>query len=308
MITRFRFGILALVCLVTANHNDAGPTSVDVRRAEGAATKMSGHTNRLAHEKSPYLLQHAHNPVDWFPWGEEAFAKARSEDRPVFLSVGYAACHWCHVMERESFEDETTAKLMNEQFVAIKVDREERPDVDGIYMDAVQAMSGSGGWPMSVFLTPEGKPFYAGTYFPDEPRHGLPSFRQVLEGIADAWTTRRDEVEVQSGRVIESIRRAGALEASDEPLTGAVADEAFQTLRHSFDPRWGGFSGAPKFPQPMTLEFVLRQAIRDVPDALEMTILTLDRMAGGACSIRSAAGSRATPPTARGWCSTSRRC
>ena len=237
--------------------------------------------NRLAGASSPYLLQHAHNPVDWFPWGEEAFAKARSEDRPVFLSVGYAACHWCHVMERESFEDETIAKLLNERFVAIKVDREERPDVDGIYMDAVQAMSGSGGWPMSVFLTPEGKPFYAGTYFPDEPRHGLPSFRQVLEGIADAWTTRRDEVEVQSGRVIESIRRAGALEANDEPLTGAVADEAFQTLRHAFDPAWGGFGGAPKFPQPMTLEFVLRQAIRDVPDALEMVVLTLDRMARG---------------------------
>jgi uncharacterized protein YyaL (SSP411 family) len=237
--------------------------------------------NRLAGASSPYLLQHAYNPVDWFPWGEEAFAKARAEDRPVFLSVGYAACHWCHVMERESFEDEETAKLLNERFVAIKVDREERPDVDGIYMDAVQAMSGSGGWPMSVFLTPEGKPFYAGTYFPDEPRHGLPSFRQVLEGIADAWVTRRDEVEVQSGRVTESIRRVGELEASEEPLTGAVAGEAFQTLRHSFDPRWGGFGGAPKFPQPMTLEFVLRQAIREVPDALEMTVLTLDRMAGG---------------------------
>ena len=237
--------------------------------------------NRLAGASSPYLLQHAHNPVDWYPWGDEAFAKARAEDRPVFLSVGYAACHWCHVMERESFEDEATASLLNERFVAIKVDREERPDVDGIYMDAVQAMTGSGGWPMSVFLTPDGRPFYAGTYFPDEPRHGLPSFGQVLEGIADAWATRRDEVEVQSGRVIESIRRVGALEASEDPFTEAVANEAFQTLRHSFDPRWGGFGGAPKFPQPMTLEFVLRQAIRDVPDALEMTVLTLDRMADG---------------------------
>jgi uncharacterized protein len=237
--------------------------------------------NRLAGASSPYLLQHAHNPVDWYPWGEEAFARASTEDRPVFLSVGYAACHWCHVMERESFEDEETARLLNDRFVAIKVDREERPDVDGIYMDAVQAMTGSGGWPMSVFLTPGGKPFYAGTYLPDQPRHGLPSFRQVLEGIADAWATRRDEVEVQSDRVIESIRRVGALEASEEPLTGAVADEAFQTLRHSFDPRWGGFGGAPKFPQPMTVEFVLRQAIRDVPDALEMVVLTLDRMAGG---------------------------
>ncbi len=238
-------------------------------------------TNRLAGASSPYLLQHAHNPVDWYPWGDEAFAKARTEDRPLFLSVGYAACHWCHVMERESFEDDETAKLLNERFVAIKVDREERPDVDGIYMDAVQAMTGSGGWPMSVFLTPEGKPFYAGTYFPDQPRHGLPSFRQVLDGIADAWTTRRDEIEVQSDRVIESIRRAGELEASEETLTDALAYEAFQTLRHSFDPRWGGFGGAPKFPQPMTVEFVLRQALRGTPDALEMAVLTLDRMAGG---------------------------
>jgi uncharacterized protein YyaL (SSP411 family) len=238
-------------------------------------------TNRLARESSPYLLQHAHNPVDWYPWGEEAFAKARAEDRPVFLSVGYAACHWCHVMERESFEDEATANLLNERFVAIKVDREERPDVDGIYMDAVQAMTGSGGWPMSVFLTPEGKPFYAGTYFPEEPRHGLPSFRQVLEGISEAWSARRDEVEVQSGRVIESIGRVATLGGSEEPLSDAIAKEAFQTLRRSFDPRWGGFGGAPKFPQPMTLEFVLRQAIREWPDALEMVILTLDRMAGG---------------------------
>ena len=237
--------------------------------------------NRLAGASSPYLLQHAHNPVDWYPWGEEAFAKARAEDRPLFLSVGYAACHWCHVMERESFEDEETAKLLNDRFVAVKVDREERPDVDGIYMDAVQAMTGSGGWPMSVFLTPDGKPFYAGTYFPDQPRHGLPSFRQVLGGIADAWASRRDEIEVQSGRVIESIRRSGELEASEEPLTDAVAYEAFQTLRHSFDPRWGGFGGAPKFPQPMTVEFVLRRAIRGTPDALEMAVLTLDRMAGG---------------------------
>jgi len=248
-------------------------------RQTGGVTERSA--NRLAGASSPYLLQHAHNPVDWYPWGEEAFAKARAEDRPVFLSVGYAACHWCHVMERESFEDEATAGFLNERFVAIKVDREERPDVDGIYMDAVQAMTGSGGWPMSVFLTPEGKPFYAGTYFPDQPRHGLPSFRQVLDGIADAWASRRDEIEVQSGRVIESIRHAGALEGSEEPLTEAVANEAFQTLRHSFDPRWGGFGGAPKFPQPMTLEFVLRQAIRETPDALEMAILTLDRMAGG---------------------------
>src|SRR5213596_2906102 len=170
-------------------------------------------TNRLAKETSPYLLQHAHNPVDWYSWGEEAFACARAEDKPLFLSIGYSACHWCHVMERESFESDDIAAILNEHFVSMKVDREERPDVDSIYMEAVQLMTGHGGWPMSVFLTPEGKPFYAGTYFPDQPRHGMPSFRQVLEGISDAWSTRRDEVEVQSGRVIESIRRAGALEA-----------------------------------------------------------------------------------------------
>jgi uncharacterized protein YyaL (SSP411 family) len=241
----------------------------------------SSTTNRLAEESSPYLLQHAHNPVDWYPWGDEAFENARTKDLPVFLSVGYAACHWCHVMERESFEDPETARLLNERFVSIKVDREERPDVDGIYMDAVQAMTGSGGWPMSVFLTPEGKPFYAGTYFPDEPRHGMPSFRQVLDGLSDAWATQRDEIEVQSARVTEAIARAGAPAGSEEPLTHEIAATAFAKLQRSFDPRWGGFGGAPKFPQPMTLEFVLRQAIRGVPDALEMAILTLDRMADG---------------------------
>jgi uncharacterized protein YyaL (SSP411 family) len=184
-------------------------------------------------------------------------------------------------MERESFEDEDTARLLNERFVSIKVDREERPDVDGIYMDAVQAMTGSGGWPMSVFLTPEGKPFYAGTYFPDEPRHGLPSFRQVLEGISDAWTSRRDEVQEQSGRVTEAIRRAGIPSGSPEPLTDDIPTSAFARLQRTFDPRWGGFGGAPKFPQAMTLEFVLRQAVRGIPDALEMVVLTLERMAGG---------------------------
>jgi uncharacterized protein YyaL (SSP411 family) len=241
----------------------------------------SPRTNRLARESSPYLLQHAQNPVDWYPWGDEAFEKALVEDRPVFLSVGYAACHWCHVMERESFEDEGTAGLLNERFVSIKVDREERPDVDAIYMDAVQAMTGSGGWPMSVFLTPQGKPFYAGTYFPDEPRHGMPSFRQVLEGISDAWTSRRDEVEVQSSRVTEAIGSAAGLTASTEPLSDEILAAAFARLQRDFDPRWGGFGGAPKFPQPMTLEFILRQAIRGVPDALEMVVLTLDRMADG---------------------------
>ncbi len=238
--------------------------------------------NRLARETSPYLLQHAHNPVDWYPWGDEAFARAAEADRPVFLSVGYAACHWCHVMERESFEDDETAALLNGGFVSIKVDREERPDVDGIYMDAVQAMNqGQGGWPMSVFLTPGGEPFFAGTYFPKEPRFGSPSFRQVLAGITDAWTDRRDAVAVQGTRVTEAIRRATTLSASSEPLTEDIAAGAFDAIRRGFDARWGGVGGAPKFPQPMTLEFLLRLAVRGVPDALEMVTLTLDRMADG---------------------------
>ena len=162
--------------------------------------------NRLAGETSPYLLQHAHNPVDWYPWGEEALARARELDRPIFLSVGYAACHWCHVMERESFEDEETAAALNEWFVAIKVDREERPDLDAVYMDAVQALTGQGGWPMSVFLTPDGRPFYGGTYFPDRPRHGMPSFRQVLSAISQAWTERREEVEEAATGMATHIR------------------------------------------------------------------------------------------------------
>ncbi|MGZ8604277.1 MAG: thioredoxin domain-containing protein, partial [Actinomycetota bacterium] len=167
--------------------------------------------NRLATETSPYLLQHADNPVDWYPWGEEALERARAQDRPILLSIGYAACHWCHVMERESFEDEATAALMNEHFVSIKVDREERPDLDAIYMDAVQAMTGHGGWPLTAFLTPDGRPFYAGTYFPDEDRHGMPAFRKVLTAIAETWATRRDEVDAQSAKVVEAISRASTL-------------------------------------------------------------------------------------------------
>jgi len=237
--------------------------------------------NRLADATSPYLLQHADNPVDWFPWGEEALSKAAIEDRPIFLSIGYAACHWCHVMERESFEDERIAALLNANFVPIKVDREERPDLDAIYMDAVQALTGQGGWPLSAFLTPAGKPFFAGTYFPKEPAHGMPSFRQVIEGIAEAWRERRAEIEGQGGRVIEAISHAASLTASVEPLTEGITSSALTSLRRSFDETWGGFGSAPKFPQPMTLEFVLRMALRDAPDALLMLTTTLDRMAAG---------------------------
>ncbi len=238
-------------------------------------------TNRLAQETSPYLLQHAHNPVDWYPWGREAFERAHREDKPVLLSIGYAACHWCHVMEEESFEDPDTAALMNDRFVSIKVDREERPDVDSIYMDAVQAMTGGGGWPLTAFLTPEGEPFYAGTYFPNEDRHGLPAFRKILASISDAWQNRRDEVITQGRRVVNAIARAETMSASRDPLSDDVLRRAFDALRRSFDHRWGGFGGAPKFPQPMTLEFMLRCHLRGYDGALEMLQTTLDRMAAG---------------------------
>jgi uncharacterized protein len=237
--------------------------------------------NRLARETSPYLLQHSENPVDWFPWGEEALAVAETEDRPIFLSIGYAACHWCHVMERESFEDEETAAFLNANFVPIKVDREERPDLDAIYMDAVQAMTGQGGWPLSAFLTPDGRPFFAGTYFPKEAGRGLPSFRQVLDAIREAWHARRPDLEEQGGRIVEAISRTVSVADPEEPLTDEISTSALATLRDAFDTRWGGFGVAPKFPQPMTLEFVLRMAVRGKPDALEMLTTTLDRIASG---------------------------
>ncbi|HEY1330963.1 MAG TPA: DUF255 domain-containing protein, partial [Actinomycetota bacterium] len=237
--------------------------------------------NRLVGETSPYLLQHAHNPVDWYPWGEEALAKARTEDKPILLSIGYAACHWCHVMERESFEDPATASLMNEHFVCIKVDREERPDLDAIYMDAVQTMTGSGGWPMTVFLTPDGVPFFAGTYFPPVDLHGMPAFPRVLQGVAEAWRERRDVADEQGRRVLDVISRAASSAESHEPLIEEVLRSAFEGLRQAFDPEWGGFGGAPKFPQPMTLEFLLRCHLRGYDGALEMLTTTLDRMAAG---------------------------
>jgi uncharacterized protein len=239
--------------------------------------------NRLADETSPYLLQHAWNPVDWYPWGLEALERARREDKPILLSVGYAACHWCHVMAHESFEDAETAALMNELFVCVKVDREERPDLDGIYMDAVQAMTGQGGWPMTVFLTPEGGPFYAGTYFPKVDRPGMPSFRRVLLAVADAWSGRREDARAQGAKLVELIAAQAALPAAEgEGLPGEpVLREAFEGLRRAFDAAWGGFGQAPKFPQPMTLEFLLRCHLRGYEGALGMAELTLDRMATG---------------------------
>ena len=231
--------------------------------------------NRLAQETSPYLLQHADNPVEWYPWGEEALARARAEDRPILLSIGYAACHWCHVMEHESFEDEATAALMNERFVSVKVDREERPDLDAVYMDAVVAMAGHGGWPMTVFLTPDGEPFFGGTYYPPEPRHGLPSFRQVLTAISDTWRERRDDVARQAQALVEAVRQTALQQPSHEPLTSGLLTAAVAGLQRQLDPVWGGFGRSPKFPQASVVEFLLRRG------ELEAAMRTLDGMALG---------------------------
>jgi len=237
--------------------------------------------NRLAQETSPYLLQHADNPVDWYPWGEEALERARAEDKPILLSIGYAACHWCHVMEHESFEDDDTALLMNEHFVNVKVDREERPDVDALYMEAVVALTGQGGWPMTVFLTPEGVPFFGGTYYPPEPRHGMPSFRDVLETISGLYRERRGAVDGSASQLKEALEQASRLSPSPEPLTAQLLGDASVTLRRQFDPEWGGFGGAPKFPPASTLEFLLRMHLRGDEQALPMVVKTLDAMAAG---------------------------
>ncbi len=240
------------------------------------------YTNRLINATSPYLLQHAHNPVDWYEWEEKAFAKAKSEDKPILLSIGYSSCHWCHVMAKESFEDEGTADLMNTYFVSIKVDREERPDIDNIYMTAVQAMTGSGGWPMTVFLMPDGVPFYGGTYFPPEDRYGMPSFSRVLLSLADAYNRRRDELLKSGGELLAHIREASSARLPDSPITLELLDDAYASLHGQFDPTYGGFGRAPKFPQPMTFEFLLRYAQRtDTPLAWDMLHKTLRSMAEG---------------------------
>jgi uncharacterized protein YyaL (SSP411 family) len=237
--------------------------------------------NKLAQESSPYLLQHANNPVDWYPWGEEALTRAAAEDKPIFLSIGYSACHWCHVMEHESFENERTAALMNEQFINIKVDREERPDLDTIYMDAVVAMTGHGGWPMSVFLTPQGVPFYGGTYYPPTPRHGMPSFEQVLVGVANTYRSNRASVD-QNGRALMARINATIPLQSEGSLDPAVPALALQALSRSFDRVEGGLSGAPKFPQPMTYDFMLRSYVRSQrTSTLDFVALTLRKMAFG---------------------------
>jgi hypothetical protein len=234
--------------------------------------------NRLAGATSPYLLQHAENPVDWYEWGDEAFERARAEDKPLLVSVGYSSCHWCHVMAHESFESETTAALMNELFVNVKVDREERPDVDAVTMEAAVGMTGSGGWPTTVFMTPEAKPFYAGTYFPPEPRHGIPSFPELLRAVSETWRERRDDIERQAARVDDALRTTTSSEPSSEPLTSAVLSGAVRGVAATFEPAFGGFGRAPKFPAASTLEFLLRRG-----DETSLTIVTstLDGMVAG---------------------------
>ena len=237
--------------------------------------------NRLADEPSPYLRQHAENPVDWYPWGEEAFAKAREQDRPLLVSIGYSACHWCHVMAHESFEDTATAELLNRLFVNVKVDREERPDVDGVYMDAVQAMTGHGGWPLTIFVTPDGKPFYGGTYFPKEGRHGLPSFQEVCVAVDEHWREHRDDATAQAERLTEAVARSGSLEATAVPGPDVVA-AACRDLRAQHDEEWGGFGRAPKFPQTMSHELLLAAHARTPdPTLLDAVVTSLDAMASG---------------------------
>ena len=251
------------------------------------APGISQHTNRLSHEKSPYLLQHAHNPVDWYPWGEEAFAKARRENKPIFLSIGYSTCHWCHVMAHESFEDKDTAAIMNREFVNIKVDREERPDVDRVYMTFVQATTGGGGWPMSVWLTPNLQPFVGGTYFPPEDRYGQPGFKKVLEGIARAWKENHEKITEQGASIVDALRKAQAAQPdSPDKIDINILEKAYEQFSSNFDAREGGFGNAPKFPRPVTLNFLSRFYARDPKSdsgkrALETNLVTLRKMAAG---------------------------
>ena len=239
-------------------------------------------TNRLINETSPYLLQHAHNPVNWYPWGEEALERARKEDRPILLSIGYSTCHWCHVMERESFENQNIAQLMNDRFVCIKVDREERPDLDHIYMQAVQALTGGGGWPLTVFLTPKGEPFYGGTYFPPEDRHGIPGLPTVIISVSEAYQHHRDDVQQVAKQIVMALATETQISAKTLTMQSKTLDQAYANLKRGFDRENGGFGTAPKFPHPMVLELLLRQYNRNHDTAfMDMVVLTLNKMADG---------------------------
>ena len=247
---------------------------------------MHQFTNKLIDETSPYLLQHAHNPVNWFPWGDEALSQAKKENKPILVSIGYSACHWCHVMERESFEDEETASLMNEHFINIKIDREERPDLDHIYMDAVQAMTGSGGWPLNVFLTPGAKPFYGGTYFPPKRAFNRPSWQEVLLGVSEAFTQRRNEIDAQAENLTEHLVQANAFGISSSPendvFTKEKVKEVFENIMKNADKKWGGFGRAPKFPQSFVIQYLLRfDYASENKEALEQALLSIDKMMDG---------------------------
>jgi len=247
---------------------------------------MHQFTNRLIEETSPYLLQHAHNPVNWFPWGEEALNQAKNENKPILVSIGYSACHWCHVMERESFEDEKTAGIMNEHFVNIKIDREERPDLDHIYMDAVQAMTGSGGWPLNVFLTPEGKPFYGGTYFPPKRAFNRPSWEEVMLSVKEAFVQRRNEIDAQAENLTEHLAQANSFgissSAATEFFTKEKTNEAFANIMKNADKKWGGFGTAPKFPQSFIIQYLLRfHYVNENEEALKQALLSIDKMIDG---------------------------
>ena len=260
---------------------------------------MHKYSNKLSEETSPYLLQHAHNPVDWFPWSEEALQKAKQENKPILISIGYAACHWCHVMERESFEDESTAELMNEHFINIKIDREERPDLDHIYMDAVQAMTGSGGWPLNVFLTPDAKPFFGGTYFPSVRAYNRASWKETLEGVVQAFNERRNEIDAQAENLTAHLIQSnsfGLQKPGDQPqfFSKEKCDEAFKNIMKNADKEWGGFGKAPKFPQTFSIQFLLRahyvnsiqlpessESSDQEGTALRQALLSLDKMIEG---------------------------
>jgi uncharacterized protein len=276
---RRSLAVVIFVCVELLSSFGADPKSSTENESE--------YTNHLINEKSPYLLQHAHNPVDWYPWGEEAFATARKENKPIFLSVGYSTCHWCHVMEGESYSDPEIAKIMNANFVSVKVDREERPDIDNIYMTFVQATTGSGGWPMNVWLTPDLKPFVGGTYFPAKDSNGNPVFRNVLLQVADAWKRRRDEIVASSKDITSQLQKfVQSSNSSGQKVSREILQKAYNELAHSFDSEYGGFGGAPKFPRPVVLNLLLRTyaASPDSPEgkhALEMTLFTLRKMAEG---------------------------
>jgi len=253
-----------------------------IRKNISIGNKWRSTLNRLTNQNSPYLRQHAENPVDWYPWSEEALQLSLDKNKPILLSIGYAACHWCHVMAHESFEDPATAAIMNANFVNIKVDREERPDLDSIYMQAVVSITGQGGWPLTVFLTPNGEPFYGGTYFPPVPRYGMPSFRQVLAAVIDAWINRQDEIKRTANELTNRIRQNYILQGEEDDIHPGLLVAATSSLTSVFDAQEGGFGSAPKFPPSMTIEFLLREYIRTKnPQALNMAELTLKKMAYG---------------------------